>query len=194
MKNMKKMDWKQVSAEYIIRRPWLTVRRDCVELPNGQRLDEYYVLEYPTWINVIAVTKEGRMVLVRQYRHALGRTGFEIVAGVVEKGEEPMVAAKRELLEETGFSGGEWRELMAVSANPGTMNNLTHCFLAEGVEHTDSQHLDVSEDIEVYEFSKQEVLDMLKKNEFMQSLMVAPLWKYFVESGSCQRVGASVNP
>ena len=173
------MMWKKLSSEYLIRRPWLTARRDTVQLPDGRILDEYYVLEYPTWINVIATDKEGRMILVRQYRHALGRTSFEIVAGVVEAGEDPMDAAKRELLEETGHAGGEWRELMQVCANPSTMNNITHCFVAEGVEKVSAQHLDATEDLEIHFFTKEEVKEMLRKGEFMQALMVAPLLKYF---------------
>ena len=78
---MKDMKWKILSSEYLIKRPWLTARRDVVELPDGRINKEYYVLEYPTWINVTAITKNGDMVMVRQYRHALGQTNFEIVAG-----------------------------------------------------------------------------------------------------------------
>ena len=176
---MKDMTWKTLSSEYLIKRPWLTARRDKVQLPDGRILDEYYVLEYPTWVNVIAIMKEGDMVLVRQYRHALGRTNFELVAGVLEKGEDPLVAAQRELLEETGYSGGEWKELMQLSANSSTMTNLTHCFLAEGVEKTALQNLDASEDLEVYVFSQEEVKQKLQQGDFVQALMVAPLWKYF---------------
>lgn len=176
---MKDMTWKTLSSEYLIRRPWLTARKDKVQLPDGRIIDEYYVLEYPTWINVIAIDKEGRMVLVRQYRHALKFTGFEIVAGVLEQGEDPMEAAKRELLEETGYAGGKWRELMRISANPSTMTNITHCFVAEGVEKVSTQHLDVTEDIEVHTFPQDEVKDMIRRGEFMQALMVAPLLKYF---------------
>lgn len=178
---MKDMTWKKLSSEYLIQRPWLTARRDKVQLPNGRIMDEYYVLEYPTWINVVAVTKTGEMLLVRQYRHALGQTNFEIVAGVVEKGEEPLVAAQRELLEETGFGGGEWRELMQLSANSSTMTNLTHCFLAEGVEKVADQHLDATEDIEVYLFPQEKVKELLLQGAFMQALMVAPLFKYFAK-------------
>ena len=65
------MMWKKLSSEYIIQRPWLTARCDKVELPNGTVHDEYYVLEYPTWINVVAETEEGMLVLERQYRHGL---------------------------------------------------------------------------------------------------------------------------
>lgn len=178
---MKDMTWKKLSSEYLFTNPWLTVRRDKVLLPTGRTIDDFYVLEYPTWINVVAITTSGEMVLVRQYRHALGRTSFEIVAGVVEKGEEPLAAAQRELLEETGFGGGEWTEIMQLSANPTSMNNLSHSFLALGVERLSDQHLDETEDIEVHLFSPEEVKKMLMRGEFVQALMVAPLLKYFAE-------------
>lgn len=176
---MKDMTYKILSSEYLIRRPWLTARRDKVQLPDGRINPEYYVLEYPTWINVTAVTKDGQMVLVRQYRHGLGRTNFEIVAGCMEENEQPIDAAKRELMEETGFGGGEWQEIMEISQNPSTSTNLTHCFLATGVERLGTQHLDATEDIEVYLFSQDEVYQMLERGDFVQALMVAPLWKYF---------------
>ena len=81
---MNDMKWKIVSSEYLIKRSWLTVRRDVVELPDGRINPEYYVLEYPTWINVTAITKDGQMVLVRQYRHALGQTLALDVDGIFQ--------------------------------------------------------------------------------------------------------------
>ena len=149
--------WTTLSSEYLIRRPWLTARRDRAMLPDGRIHPEYYVLEYPDWINVIALTRDGRMILERQYRHALGETSYEIVAGVMEQGESPEQAARRELLEETGYSGGEWTHLMDLSANPSTMTNLCHCFLAVGVEPTGHQHLDRTEYLEVHFFQPAEV-------------------------------------
>lgn len=110
------MKWKTLSQRYLIEKPWLTARVDKVELPTGAVIDEYYVLEYPDWVNTIAITKEGKFVFVRQYRYALGKTVNELCAGVIEKGEEPMAAAKRELMEETGFGGGNWQEWMTISA------------------------------------------------------------------------------
>ena len=173
------MDWKVLKSEYLFRRPWLTARRDKCELPDGRIMDEYYVLEYPTFINVVAVTKDDEMVLVRQYRHGLGRTCFELVAGCAEDGEDPMEAAKRELMEETGFTGGEWSEQMCFTCNASSMNNLSHSFLAIGVERTETQHLDATEDIEVYTFPKEEVKAMLLRGEFMQASMIAPLYRFF---------------
>lgn len=178
-KELRNMDWKILSSEYLIRRPWLTARRDKVELPNGVINDEFYVLEYPDWVNVVAVTEDGEYVFIRQYRHGLGRTSFEIVAGVVEKGEEPVAAARRELMEEAGYSGGEWQEIMITSANASTTNNLTHSFLATGVKKTGTQHLDRTEDVDVFLFSADEVKKMLDDNDIYQATMVAPLWKLF---------------
>ena len=177
----KDMQWKTLSSEYIFKRPWLTARRDAVQLPNGKVNEEYYVLEYPDWVNVVAITDEGKFLFVRQYRYALGKTVDEIVAGVIEEGEDPMDAAKRELKEETGYEGGTWTQTMLISSNASTCNNLTHSFLAVGVKKTDVQHLDDTEDIEVELFTPEEVLQMLRDGKIWQSLMAAPLWKYFAE-------------
>ena len=79
-----------LESKYLIQRPWLTARLDSAKLPDGRLVPEYYVLEYPDWINVIAITQDGRMIMERQYRHAIGKTAFELPCGVIEKGEEPL--------------------------------------------------------------------------------------------------------
>ena len=173
--------WEIVSTEYLIRRPWLTARKDVVRLPDGRINPEYWILEYPDWVNVIAITKEGLMVMERQYRHGLGKTCFELPCGVIEKGETPLEAARRELLEETGYAGGSWQEWMTLSPNPSTSTNLTHSFLAVGVEKVSGQHLDATEDIVVSLQEPSYVRDLLVDNQILQALMAAPLWKYFMD-------------
>ena len=173
--------WTTLESRYIIQRPWLTARVDKVQLPDGRINPEHYVLEYPEWVNVIAVTTAGQMVLVRQYRHAIDEVLLELCAGVCEAGETPEQAARRELLEETGFAGGSWREIMTIGQNPSICDNITHCFLAEGVERVADQSLDESEDIEVVIMSRDAVRAMLDRNEMLQALMAAPLWRYFAE-------------
>ena len=168
-----------LGSEYIIKRPWLTARRDRLLMPNGNINPEFYVLEYPSWVNVIVITPDDRFVMVRQYRHGLGIISTELCAGVVEQGEEPIDAAKRELLEETGYSGGEWQLQCVISGNPSTTNNLTYCFLAIGVTQTSSQHLDATEDIQVLTLTREQLLHLLENDEMKQSLMLAPLWRYF---------------
>ena len=171
--------WKIVSTEYLFRRPWLTARRDVVQLPDGRINPEYYILEYPDWVNVIAITKDGQMILERQFRHGLGKTCYELPCGVIEEGETPLEAAKRELLEETGYAGGTWQEWMTLSPNPSTSTNLTHSFLVTGVEKVADQHLDPTEDIAVSLHPQDYVRELLVNNQILQALMAAPLWKFF---------------
>lgn len=175
--------WETLESEYLFRRPWLTARRDKVKLPNGTILPEFYILEYPDWVNIIARTKTGEFVMIRQYRHGIDQTRYELVAGVIDEGEDALTAAKRELFEETGYGNGSWREMSVISGNPSVTNNWTHCFVAEDVERIDDQHLEKSEDISVHLLSPEEVLWLLNNDEIKQSLMIAPLWKYFIEKG-----------
>ena len=174
--------WKVLSSKYLFKRPWLTARKDVVELPDGRVNPEYYVLEYPDWVNVIAITSDCQMILERQYRHGLGKTCYELPCGVIEEGETPLEAAKRELLEETGYAGGQWFEWMTLTGNSSSTNNLTHSFLVTGVEKVAGQSLDETEDIEVSLHSPEFVRDLLVDNQILQSLMAAPLWKYFYQN------------
>ena len=172
--------WEVIDSEYLFRRPWLTARRDHVRLPNGAENPEYYVLEYPDWVNIIARDKEGQFIMIRQYRHGRGETSFELVAGVIDPTDpNPLAAAQRELYEETGYAGGEWSKLMTISPNAGACTNYSHTYLAVGVEKVSSQHLEESEDIKIVLLDREEVIRMLKNDEFHQAMMAAPLWKYF---------------
>ena len=173
--------WTTLESRYIIQRPWLTARVDKVQLPDGRINPEHYVLEYPEWVNVIAITGGGEFVMVRQYRHAMDVVLDELCAGVVEQGEAPIDAARRELIEETGYAGGQWEEIMTVGRNPSICDTIPHCDLAQGVERVSDQHLDASEDIAVLLLSRDEIEAMLRENRQLQALMAAPLWRYLAE-------------
>lgn len=175
--------WKVVKSENILRLgPWLSVRQECVEMPSGAQIPTWFIFEFPDWINVIALTKEGKMVMVDQYRHALGETHYELVAGVIDQGETPLEAAKRELSEETGFEGGEWQLFMTLSPNPTNHNNLSYTFLATGVEKRREQHQEPTEDIGVHVMEQEQVMEMLRDGEIIQALHAAPLWKFFSDA------------
>lgn len=174
--------WKVLSSRNILRLDrWLSVRQEEVELPSGQTIPTWFVLEFPDWINVIAITKDGRFVMEDQYRHGLGVTAYELVAGVIDPGETPLQAAQRELSEETGFGGGEWQLFMTLSPNPSNHNNLSYTFLATGVEPLLEQHQEQTEDIHVDVLSPAEVHDILTSGGIVQALHAAPLWRYFAE-------------
>lgn len=174
--------WETVSSEYLIKRPWMTARRDHLVMPSGNHCPEWYVMEFPEWINVIAITKDGEFLMERQYRPGLKRYDWEIPAGVVEEGETLLEAAQRELLEETGYGNGKWVKLMASCANPTNSTNLSHTFVANGVEKISQPNQEKTEDISVWLMSKEELLDVLRNGGVVQSMMAAPLWRYFSET------------
>ena len=175
--------WKVLSSEKLLSKGiWLKIRQDTVKLPNGAVLPTYFVMEFPCWINVIAITKDGQMVMEDQYRHGLGETHYELVAGVIDPGKTPLEAARRELSEETGYEGGEWQQFMVLSPNSGNHNNLSYTFLDTGVEKACEQHQEATEDIHVDIMSKEDVHTLLKQGEIIQALHAAPLWKYFAQN------------
>lgn len=180
---MKDRTWKLLGSEYIYREPWLTVRKDSYQLPNDAVIPDYYILEYPHWVNTIAITKDNQYIMVRQYRPALPYSGYELCAGVVDDDDTSFEqAARRELLEETGYSGGTWAKLMEISPNPGTHTNMVHCFIATGVELTDVPHLDKTECLTVHLLSLSELVNILQADGIKQATQAAPLWKYIAEN------------
>jgi len=173
--------WQTIESSYLHRRPWLTMRQDVVKLSNGRTIDDYYVQEFPDWVNVLALTKERKAVLIRQYRHGLGSVDYELPAGVCEPDESPLEAARRELLEETGYSGGMWSPLMTLSPNPALQNNLSYSFLAEGVTRSATQQLDPTEEITVHEVTLDDLRNLIFGGEMLQALHSAPVLKYLMQ-------------
>ncbi len=173
------MKWKVLESTYLRKDPpWFQVRVERVQLPNNEILENYYVLEYPNWVAVIAITTDDKIVLIKQYRHGIQEVATEIPAGVIDPDEnDPLVAARRELLEETGYGNGDWEFWMKTSPNPGTHTNYCFVYLAKNVELLQGQELDRTEDILVELRSMEEVKEMLLNNELIQAMHAAPLWK-----------------
>ncbi|WP_080238537.1 NUDIX hydrolase [Spirosoma rigui] len=175
--------WQVEKADYLIRNPWLTVRQDGVRLPHGGFIPDYYVFEYPNWVNIVAVTTDGRLILVRQYRHGIAGVHYELCAGTVDPIDGSteaglLLAAQRELLEETGYSGGHWQPFMTLSANTGTHTNLNYTFLATDVVWQQAQQLDDTEDITVHLVTPEQAWAIVERGEMVQAMCVAPLLKY----------------
>lgn len=181
MKQLENRKWEILDSEYLAKEgDWFTVRRERVQLPNGHIIPHWYVFEFPHWVNIIAITKDGQFVLIDQYRHAIRETHYELCAGVVDPTDEsPMHAAQRELLEETGFGGGEWEAFMQIRPNPTNQINMQYTFLAKNVEYVGKLGSDPSEDICTHLMTEEEVYELLTSGGIVQALHQAPLWKYF---------------
>lgn len=166
------MKWKVLESTYLFKQPWLTVRKDTCETPGGKIIPSFYVNEYPDWANAFCLTKDGKVVMVKQYRHGIGEEGIELPGGVVEKSESIEEGVKRELLEETGYRFEKVEYLGKISANPSTTNNLMHMYLATGGEIVAEQNLDEEEEVEVLYMTIDEVKQLVREHKIMQSLHV----------------------
>lgn len=170
------MNWKTLSSKYLFTDNWLKLRADTCERPDGKIISPYYVYEFTPWVAAFALTKEHQVVMVKQYRHALGQTIIELPGGCVDPTDQSFEdAIARELLEETGYQFNKIEFLCKTSPNPSTNNNLLSAFLATGGEKVKEQQLDEAEDIEVLLFSIDEVKQMIRENQLLQSMHVTAL-------------------
>ena len=168
---MSNQPWKVLESNYL--RP--RFRIDKCELSNGKLLDAT-VFEFRSWANVLAITKDQQVVLVKQYRHGVQEVLLELPGGVIEDNEKPLDGIKRELLEETGYAASNIIEVGMIYPNPANQTNRLHCFLALDVEQVDVQNLDEGEDIEVHLVPLDELIAMTKRGEFLHALQVATLF------------------
>ncbi len=174
--------WHIESSRYVYEcRPYMCLREDRVRLPNGARIPNYFVFEYPDWVSVLALTRDERFVLIRQYRHGLQQVHYELPAGVADEGILLLENAQRELLEETGFGGGQWQYYFRACANPGTHTNWCHIFLATDVERLQDPALEDTEDLRVCLLTRDELLHALHHEGVAQAIHAAALWRHVAE-------------
>jgi 8-oxo-dGTP pyrophosphatase MutT (NUDIX family) len=141
--------WIVRSSAYLVDRPFLRVRSDTVELPDGTIIDDYFVRESRGFVIVAALTVDRQIVLVRQYKHGIGRITLELPAGMIDAGEDPATCAVRELAEETGYAGDPPQLLRSLAADPTSSNAEFHVFLIQNAVLKFKQSLDTTEAIVV---------------------------------------------
>ena len=173
------VNWKVIKSTYPFESPWLRIRMDHIRMPSGLEIPDFYVEELPDWVNVIAITKDGKFLVEEQYRHGLGRVCFELCAGAVEQGESPLDAIKRELIEETGYISNEWSVFGEYAPNTSGCNNLCYTFIATNVEKISEPKLDKTEEIKLHLLNEDEIKEMMLDGRITEAVMLAPLWRYF---------------
>lgn len=173
--------WKVLETSYF--RP--RFRIDKCELGNGNLLDAT-IFEFRSWANIVALTKNNEVVMVRQYRHGVEDVLLEFPGGVVEDDEVPINGARRELLEETGYTASQWLQVGALYPNPALQTNTLHCFIALDAEKVSEQSLDAGEDIEVHLMRFDELVDLAKRGEFRNALMTSVLFSVLAHLGRIQ--------
>ncbi len=165
------MQWKTLSSKYLFKDTWFTVREDTCQKPDGQIITPYYVYEFPTWVTAVALTEDKKVVMVRQYRHAIEQTIIEIPGGCVDPTDKNFEdAIARELGEETGYEFSEYHYLGKISPNPSTNTNWMHMFLTTGGKKVKEQSLDQNEEIEVVLVTIDELKKLLKEHGILQAM------------------------
>ena len=167
--------WTVRRSRSVLRDRWIDVTADAVEDARGNLLDPFYTFAYPDWAQVVAVTEEGALVLVRQYRHGLRALSLELPAGAVDPGETPLAAGRRELLEETGYAAAECRPVASLSPNTATHRNRCHTLLALGCRRVAEPRPGPGEDIAVELHPWRGVLDRLHDGLLPQAMHVSAL-------------------
>jgi 8-oxo-dGTP pyrophosphatase MutT (NUDIX family) len=165
--------WERLESERLLETPYFALRSDRLRLPGGAVKDPYYVVERPDAAIIFPLTGEDEVVLVRQYRPPLERMELGLPAGLVEEGEKPEAAARRELLEETGYSGGEWEPLGSLASSPSLKDNWAYLFLARNVEETSAPDPDEHELVETVKVPVEDLRGLIRSGEIVSSSGVA---------------------
>lgn len=138
--------WRVTRSESVLKDRWIDVRADHCITPDGSEISPYYVLSYPDWVHIVCLTEAGLLVLVRQYRHAAGEAFLELPGGGADGRDGDIEqAARRELLEETGYAAPRWQLITSLYPNPATHTNRVHFFLALDASYQRQPELDVGE-------------------------------------------------
>ena len=164
------MNWKKLDSKYLSEHPYFRARVDKCEQPNGTIVDEYFVVELPVSACALAITADEQAIMIKQYRHPIEASIFELPGGFIEDKEDPAIGIARELQEETGFVFSNIYPVGKIAANPGVLNNFTYLYLATGGIKTSEQSLDANEDIQVKFIPIEQVRKMLENNEIVQAL------------------------
>lgn len=167
--------WKILNQKTTYSDQWLTLRTDRCETDSGKIIENYHVLEYPHWINIVGITAENQIITIREYRHGAGKVVLGLPAGAIDpKDPSPEICARRELEEETGYIGGNYYDIGRAYPNPAIQSNEVFSYLAIGVTSGGTKNFDPGENIEVNLISFEDILEQsIQEGLPFQSLHIA---------------------
>ena len=177
----KSLDWEHLDSRYDEGANLMLFEKriDHLRNPRNDQVFERLVLESVDWVNMVAIDTEGQCVMIRQYRFGVGYTTLETPGGMVDPGEDSAIAARRELLEETGYASDKWSYLGAVEPNPAFHNHLCHHWLAQEAYRADDQDLGDGEMIRVELMSETRVRDAVVSGELKHALALSALARVY---------------
>jgi 8-oxo-dGTP pyrophosphatase MutT (NUDIX family) len=172
--------WERLESRRLAEYEMFAVREDRSRSPKDGKVETYHVAESPGGVCVVALTDDGRVVMVEQFRHGTRRLSLELPSGVVDDGESPEDAATRELREETGFEGGDVRVLGRIDLNPSWQRTEVHAVLVRGARRAGEQDQDPTEDIAVRLLSLDELRRKVRDGEVdaATTLSALALWAW----------------
>jgi ADP-ribose pyrophosphatase len=145
--------------------PWITVHRQQLRLPNGRIVEDYHQIDLRDYVIIVAQTPDGKYLIERQYKHGVGKVSLLLPGGVIEDGEEPLPAAKRELLEETGYEADEWRGMGVYVSNANYGCGRAHVFIARNARKVAEPHSGDLEDMEILLMDSSELIEAIRAGE-----------------------------
>jgi len=174
-------EWKVISSKRDKSYRVFSLRTDRARSPRTRQEHDFFILESSSWINVIPLTPQNEVVMVRQYRHGTREVTLEIPGGLVERQDTPEGAASRELQEETGYRASDMVLLGSVHPNPAIQNNQCYTFLARDVFPSGAQQQDEKEDIEVRLYPLSEVPRLIREGQITHALVLAAFYRFYME-------------
>lgn len=158
--------WTVLDAETLFSAPpWLELACEKVRLPSGKIIDDFYRLVLPEFVSILTIAASGQFVMVRGYKHGMKKTNLSPPAGMIDPGEEPLAAAKRELLEETGYSTDNWRSLGSFVVDGNRQCGTMHLFLATNAKRTQAAQYDEAEELQLELMSRDEIIAAIQSGE-----------------------------
>ena len=179
IKKWETIERRQAEDYRIFRAEWIKRKH-----PDWSKTGNFVVLDSPKWVNIIPITKDNKVVLIEQYRHGIDDITLEVPGGLVEEGEDPIQAAERECIEETGFRGKNCAILLGENLpNPAFLTNKCWSYVWFDCEENDIQHLDGNEDIQVVLLPLVEVRNYIEDKRINHSLVLNAFFFYFLKYG-----------